>query len=91
MGRSKPKDVRKGKNLEMILEIDLESVLETKTREISITKNSTCERCKGTGAEPGTGVKECFTCRGTGTVQQMRRTVFGKNITLSLAALGDKV
>jgi len=77
MGRSKPKDMRRGKDLEMVLEIDLESVLQTKAREISITKNSVCERCKGTGAEPGTNVKECFTCRGTGTVQQMRRTVFG--------------
>lgn len=77
MGRKKPKDIRKGKNLEVILEVDLESILKTEEKEISVTKNSVCERCKGTGAEPGTGVKECFTCRGTGMVQQIRKTIFG--------------
>jgi molecular chaperone DnaJ len=73
----KPKDARKGKNLEVILELDLESILSEQERDIIITKNSTCSRCNGSGAEPGTSVKECFTCRGAGRVQQVRRTVFG--------------
>lgn len=77
MPRKKPKDIRKGKNLEVALEIDLESVLSNQEKEIAITKNCVCERCKGTGAEPGTDIKECFTCRGTGMVQQIRKTIFG--------------
>lgn len=36
-----------------------------------------CTRCQGVGAEPGTKVNECFSCRGTGEVQQIKRTVFG--------------
>ena len=36
-----------------------------------------CPRCQGTGGEPGTRVKECFSCRGTGYVQQIKRTFFG--------------
>jgi len=75
--RKKPKDVRKGKNLEVILELDLESIMHNQEREIFITKNVTCSRCEGTGAEPGTNVKECFTCRGAGMVQQIRKTIFG--------------
>ena len=77
MGRKKPKDIRKGKNLEVVLEIDLESILSDQKKEMIFTKNSTCTRCNGSGAEPGTNVKECFTCRGMGRVQQIRRTIFG--------------
>jgi molecular chaperone DnaJ len=75
--RKKPKDARKGKNLEVLLELDLESILHNQEKEIFITKNVKCSRCEGTGAEPGTNVKECFTCRGAGRVQQIRRTIFG--------------
>jgi len=77
MGGRKPKDMRKGKNLGVILELDLESILHSQEQEILITKNGTCSRCNGSGAEPGTKTKECFTCRGAGRVQQIRRTVFG--------------
>ncbi len=76
-GRRKQKDTRKGNNLEMILELDLESILRNQEKEIFITKKSTCERCGGSGAEPGTSVKECFTCRGTGRVQEIRKTFLG--------------
>ncbi len=76
-GRRKQKDTRKGNNLEMILELDLESILRSQEKEIFITKKSTCERCGGSGAEPGTSVKECFTCRGTGRVQEIRKTFLG--------------
>ena len=76
-GRRKQKDTRKGNNLEMILELDLESILQSQDKEVIITKKSTCERCSGSGAEPGTSVKECFTCRGTGRVQELRKTFLG--------------
>lgn len=77
MGGKKQKDIRRGKNLEVAIELDLESILRSQEREIIITKNSTCSRCGGSGAEPGTAVKECFTCRGTGRVQQIRKTFLG--------------
>jgi len=77
MQRKKPRDVRKGKNLEVAIELDLESIIHNQEKEIIFTKYSQCSRCEGRGAEPGTNVKECFTCRGAGRVQQIRRTVFG--------------
>jgi molecular chaperone DnaJ len=71
------KEVKKGKDIEVRLEIPLASVLSDQEKEISLTKLVTCSRCRGTGAEPGSKVRECFTCRGTGEVQQIRRTIFG--------------
>jgi len=75
--RKKPQDTRKGKDIEVYLELDLESILKNQEKEISIIKNCTCSRCNGSGAEPGTKSKECFTCRGTGVVQEIRKTFLG--------------
>ncbi len=75
--RRKPQDLRRGKDIEAYLELELESILKNQEKEISLTKNCTCSRCNGSGAEPGTKSKECFTCRGTGVVQEIRKTFLG--------------
>jgi len=71
------RDLRRGKDIEVDLEIPLEETLRGRERDISLYKMIFCLRCQGQGAEPGTSVKECFSCRGTGQVQQIRRTFFG--------------
>lgn len=76
-GKRKRKDFKKGKNIEVNLEISLEDTLETKEQEITIDKFVECTRCDGKGAEPGTKVSECFSCRGTGEVHQIKKTFFG--------------
>jgi molecular chaperone DnaJ len=73
----KKKDLRRGKNIEIELEIPLEDTLAAKEKEINLQKYIVCSRCGGAGAEPGTKVRECFSCRGTGYVQQIRKTFFG--------------
>ena len=57
--------------------MDLKDTLQGQKRKISLFKKVVCQRCKGSGAEPGSAVKECFACRGTGQVQQMKKTIFG--------------
>ncbi len=73
----KKKDLKRGKNIEIEIEIPLEDILKGKEKEINLQKFISCSRCQGVGAEPGTQVKECFSCRGTGQVQQIKRTPFG--------------
>ncbi len=73
----KAKDLKRGKDIEVDLEITLEDILHGKEKEFTLRKYNTCVRCQGSGAEPGTKTKECFSCRGTGQVQQIRKTVFG--------------
>ncbi|MFA5013036.1 MAG: molecular chaperone DnaJ [Candidatus Paceibacterota bacterium] len=75
--QQKDKDIKRGSDLEVTIEVPLESVLTEQEREINIVKQSRCGRCDGTGAEPGTKVNECFSCRGTGRVQQIRKTILG--------------
>ena len=71
------KDLKRGKDLEVAVEISLEDVLQGKEREFSLQKQILCARCQGKGAEPGTKVIECFSCRGTGQVQQVKKTFLG--------------
>ena len=75
-GRRK-KDIKRGKDIEISLEITLEDVFSGKEKDISLHKLIVCSRCHGKGAEPGTSVNECFSCRGTGQVQQIRETFLG--------------
>ncbi|MBI2449981.1 MAG: molecular chaperone DnaJ [Candidatus Nealsonbacteria bacterium] len=71
------KDLKRGKDIEIEMEIPLEATLNERKEEISLYKQVVCSRCQGKGAEPGTSVNECFSCRGTGEVQQIRKTMFG--------------
>ena len=73
----KKRDLKRGRDIEIDIEIPLEAVLKSQEKKITLYKMNVCSRCNGTGAEPGTSVKECFTCRGTGQVQQIKRTIFG--------------
>jgi molecular chaperone DnaJ len=73
----KKRDFKRGKDIEVEMEMSLEDVLRAGERKIILEKYVSCSRCQGVGAEPGTKVKECFSCRGTGWVQQIKRTPFG--------------
>jgi molecular chaperone DnaJ len=71
------KDFKKGRDIKVDIEISLEDCLKEKKKEIILQKQVVCPRCQGKGAEPGTKIKECFSCRGTGRVQQIKKTFFG--------------
>lgn len=73
----KRKDLKRGRDIEINIEIPLEITLKGKEKVISLQKLISCSRCRGSGAEPNTPVKECFSCRGKGEVQQIKRTFFG--------------
>ncbi len=71
------KQPRRGADIQVDIEMDLEETLQSREKTFSIYKLVKCSRCNGNGAEPGTKIKECSTCRGMGQVQQIKRTVFG--------------
>ena len=57
-----------GDDLLYELEIDFEDAAFGCSREIQIPRNETCERCDGSGAEPGTRPVRCNPCGGRGQV-----------------------
>jgi molecular chaperone DnaJ len=50
-------------------------------RDIELETLETCDRCSGSGAEPGTSATRCRTCGGSGQVQDVRRSIFGTVMT----------
>lgn len=79
--RASKKDIKKGKDIQVDIEIDLEETLKTIHKKITLSKQITCTRCQGKGAEPGTKINECFSCRGQGQVQQIKKTILGSYTT----------
>lgn len=75
--RNKEKDFKRGKDIRIDLEIPLKEILKETKKKISLKKFETCPKCQGKGAEPGTSLKECSSCRGTGRVRQVRKTFLG--------------
>ena len=48
------------------------------TREVEYESIVGCERCGGSGAEPGTAPEACDTCGGAGRVQRIQQTALGQ-------------
>ena len=69
-GRSTPDN--RGSDLRYDLEIELTQAVKGDTVKIRVTKNDGCDTCDGTGAKPGTSVKTCVTCHGSGQVQMQQ-------------------
>jgi molecular chaperone DnaJ len=80
---SRKKDIKKGKDIQVDIEVALEETLQPIMRQITLNKLISCDRCHGNGAEPGTKLNECFSCRGQGQVQQVKRTMLGSYTTFA--------
>jgi len=68
----------RGADLAATVEIELGDAATGVTREVPFQVAVTCPHCGGDGAEPGTDVVACPTCRGVGRLQQVSRSVFGE-------------
>lgn len=60
---------RRGADLRYDMEISLDEAYHGKQTEIEVEVSTACETCDGSGAQPGTGVKTCGTCKGHGQVR----------------------
>lgn len=76
-GGQSRKRARRGRDIEVTLNLDFKEAVFGVEREISLKKTVSCSKCQGSGAEPGQGSETCPTCRGTGKVVRMQRTILG--------------
>ncbi len=72
----------KGPDIQMPIDITLEEAFWGTTKKVKIPKWVECDRCKGTGVEPGSSVKTCPVCNGRGQVEERRDTLFGQFVTV---------
>lgn len=57
---------RRGRDLQIAIEISLEEAAEGVEKIISVPRYETCTLCSGSGAKPGTKRTVCSQCKGTG-------------------------
>jgi molecular chaperone DnaJ len=66
---------------EAVIELDLVAAAFGTTETMELLLPSGCDRCDGSGCEPGTHPNRCETCGGAGEVRQVRRSVLGQLVT----------
>lgn len=60
---------RRGEDIRVELSVTLEEAMTGVRRDVSVPRPRECERCSGTGAEPGTKLRRCDNCEGKGQVR----------------------
>lgn len=75
-GRS-ARGVRRGQDVGVDVTLSFQESAIAASRDFSLNLYHTCEHCHGNGAEPGTPIKDCPTCQGSGTVRTAQRSMFG--------------
>jgi len=69
-GGTRQQGPRRGADATAELHLSFEDAVRGVTTAVSVRGETACSRCGGSGAEPGTQVQTCPTCRGAGQVAQ---------------------
>jgi len=73
----------RGADVAATVEITLSDAFRGTTVQVPLRVAVACERCDGSGAQPGTSPVTCLTCGGAGRVQQVSQSVFGQFVRAS--------
>lgn len=68
---------KRGKDIAMDMTLDFREAVFGVEKEVKLYKTSTCAKCHGNGAEPGTKISTCTQCKGNGQIASVQRTFLG--------------
>lgn len=71
----------RGRDIRTRVRLTLEEIAKGCTKEVSIERNRPCPECGGRGAKNSSDIKTCPTCHGTGQVQNVVNSLFGRTMT----------
>lgn len=74
---TRAKTKARGADIEMNLNLSFKDSIFGGEKILELYKNSKCEVCAGTGAEPGSKINTCTQCNGSGKITRTQNTVFG--------------
>ncbi|MGE5847555.1 MAG: molecular chaperone DnaJ [Ignavibacteria bacterium] len=72
-----------GSDLRITLKLTLEEIAAGVAKKVKVKKQIKCDKCGGSGAEPGSSTKTCPVCQGTGEVKSVSRSVFGQFVNIT--------
>ncbi len=73
-----------GSDLKVTLKLTLEEIAVGAEKTLKVKAFHKCSLCSGSGAKSGSSTAECNTCRGTGEIRQISRSMFGQYINVSV-------
>lgn len=80
--RGQRTSTRKGQTVRIRLPLTLAEVATGVTKSVRVSLLEECEKCGGSGAEPGTRPEPCPTCGGSGEERHVQRSVFGQFVSV---------
>jgi len=75
--------VRAGADVKVTIQLTLAEVATGVEKKINAKLLEPCDRCTGSGAEPGSKAQTCATCNGSGEVRRAQRSFFGQFVTVA--------
>lgn len=76
-GQQRSSRGRRGRDVETEMVITFEDAIFGTEAELNMVMDVPCNHCKGSTVEPGHDLKSCDTCKGSGQVMHVARTIFG--------------
>lgn len=67
----------RGRDIQVDVQLDFKEAAFGVEKELNLRKQAACDVCQGSGAEPGSKMEQCTTCKGQGQVTQNQRTFLG--------------
>ncbi|MBU4480467.1 DnaJ domain-containing protein [Patescibacteria group bacterium] len=68
---------KRGNDISVDIELPFKDAIFGVNRKISLTKNSVCEDCDGSGAKAGSEMVSCSICNGKGQIHETKRSILG--------------
>lgn len=73
---------QRGADVRMEMHINLEDAAAGVKKHLEVPLTETCGTCHGNGAKPGTPIRTCSVCGGTGQVKVSQNTLFGQFVNV---------
>lgn len=80
--QSGPRTMR-GRDIRTRVKLTLEEISEGCKKDVTIERNRPCPECGGKGSKNASDIKTCPTCKGSGQVQNIVNSLFGRTISYS--------
>jgi molecular chaperone DnaJ len=74
---------RSGADIKLPLPLTLTEVATGVEKTVVLKVLEACDKCEGSGAEPGTKPQTCATCHGAGEVRRAQRSFFGQFVSVA--------
>lgn len=81
-GQQGPRTQR-GRDIRTRVRMTLEEIATGAEKDVTIERNRACPECGGRGTKNSSDVKTCPTCKGSGQVQNVVNSLFGRTISYS--------